>query len=512
MIVSIHIFYEYTCSHIVFKFFKQGVLLMSFFSKSYDYDIAVIGLGPAGMSVAIMGSEMGLKVCAIEKHKVGGECMNVGCIPSKALLKIAETRHAVHKNGVMGLGDGREAVILDPFTKIDNHLKYISEKKTLGMFKKTHLMLGVGSAEFVDKNTLKVGEKIVTAKKIFICVGTKPYIPKIEGIESINYLTNENIFSLKKVPASLTIIGGGAIGCEMSQAFSRLGTKVTVLHIDEHLLPFGPKEAGKIIEDVFKNENITVLNKRAAKSVRKISSGDNSGKIELTTDQGEVLLSDELLIASGRTSAFHSLKLNSVKVEFNDKKIFVNNYLQTNVKNIYAIGDCNGNYLLSHAAMHQGMLAIMNAFNFLPFNLFKFNFKNYVVPWTVFTTPQVSHVGLTEKQLKAKNKKYEIIRVNYGDYGAAIAENLEIGYLEALVSPCGKIYGMRIVGDGSGEMINEWALAIQKKVRMHDILFLQHSFPTMSFLSKRIAETWVMNKMEMPFVRKILPFIFRYIS
>ena len=465
----------------------------------YDFDLICIGLGPAGMAISIMGAEMGLKVCAIEKNKIGGECMTIGCIPSKSLLRISKFRHASSKLKEMGLMDGEIPDINSPFAKISGYLDYISEKKTLTMFEKVKLLIGEGSASFVDSHTVKVGEKSVTAQRIFIATGTEPLVPPIDGISDIDILTNKNIFNLTEVPKSMTIIGGGAIGCEMAQAFTRLGSKCTIVHMDEFLIPLGNKEAGDLLEGVFKKEGIDVYNSK------KITSVSNEGnEICLRTEDGICIKSEKLLMAAGRKVVLDGLSLDNAGVKYNHA-IEVDGKYRTSVKHIYAVGDCIGGIMLSHAAMHQGMFAIMNAVS--PFA--KFQYKNYVIPWTVFTEPQVSYVGMREEDIKKKGIKYETHIAKYEDYGAAIAENVDVGFVKVFTNAFGKVFGVSIVGDGSGEMINEWALIIQKKIRLHSILFLAHSFPTMGFLSKRIAEMWMMKKMNSPFMQQICRFFYR---
>lgn len=457
----------------------------------YEYDMVVIGLGPAGMAVSIMGSAMGLKVCGIEKRALGGECMNVGCIPSKALLRMGKIQSGID---TYAKGDIQSA-FPTPFTDIANHLSFIDEKKTKSMFDKVDLVLAQGAASFVDSHTVQVGERKISAKRIYISTGTSPMIPPIKGIDTVEYLTNENIFSLTEIPKSMTIIGGGAIGTEMAQAFSRLGCKTQIVHMDAHLIPPGDEEPARYLEESFKKDGIDVYNSRLVQEVKKV--GD---KIIVETDKGEKLESETLLVAAGRRMDFSSLKLENAGVKYTKKGITVNKYLQTSKSNIYAPGDCNGHWLLSHAAMHQGMLALINSM--MPWPMKK-NFKNYQVPWTVFTEPQYSHVGMTEKELKKKGIKYEVIEERYENYGAAIAEGIGVGFVRVFASTWGRIYGATVVGEGSGEMINEWALAIQEKIRLHKIMFLQHSFPTMSFLNKRISETWMMNRMKSPFLKKM---------
>lgn len=466
----------------------------------YDFDLICIGLGPAGMAVSAMGAEMGLKVCAIEKNKIGGECMNVGCIPSKSLLRISKLRHSTSKLREMGLMNEKMPDIKAPFLKIAGYLNYISDKKTLKMLDKVTLVLNEGSASFVDSHTVRIGEKSLTAQRIFIATGTEPMIPPIEGISTIDIMTNLNVFNLTKVPESMTVIGGGAIGCELAQAFSRLGSKCTIVQMDDFLIPPGDKEAGKLLEDTFKNEGIDVYNSK------KIISLKNEGdKICLRTEDGLCIKSEKLLMAAGRKIELDGLKLDNAGVKYTRRGIEVDKKYRTSVKHIYAVGDCNGGVMLSHAAMHQGMFAIMNAVS--PFQ--KFQYTNYVIPWTVFTEPQVSYVGMREEDIKKKGIKYEIHIVKYEDYGAAIAENVGIGFVKVFTNSFGKVFGVSIVGEGSGEMINEWALIIQKKIRLHSVLFLAHSFPTMGFLSKRIAEIWMMKKMKSPFIQKLCRFFYR---
>ncbi len=190
----------------------------------YDYDLITIGLGPAGMAVSVMGSEMGLKVCAIEKNKVGGECMNVGCIPSKALLRMAKARSAFDKLPRMELAETPKPEIVRPFKRIADHLDYISDKKTMKMFDRVDMVYQQGPAAFVDSHTVEVSGKRYSARRFFLCVGTRPEVPAFPGVEEVDCLTNENVFELDAVPKSLIVVGGGAISCEMAQAFARLGS------------------------------------------------------------------------------------------------------------------------------------------------------------------------------------------------------------------------------------------------------------------------------------------------
>lgn len=468
---------------------------------AYDYDVLTIGLGPAGMAVSAMSAEMGLKVCAIEGHKIGGECMNVGCIPSKALLRMAKTRNVFRLMNRMELAPVEEPKVLNPFQRIQADLKYINDNKTVGMFKKVDLILQQGKASFVDPHTVQVGDRVVTAKRIFIATGTRPALPGIPGLDEVEILTNENLFHLDRVPESLVIIGGGAIACEMAQAFARLGSRCTLVIRGPRLLRHVDEEAVQLLEAQFQNEGIEILRNSP---IEKVLARD--GSVEVLTEGGDTVVAERILVAAGRKMDFSSLGLERAGVKYSDRGITVNERLQTSRKHIYAIGDCNGYAQFSHAAMHQGMVALMNCMIPGPFKL---KYRDFVVPWTIFTEPQISHVGASESELQERGVKYETIKVNYADYGAAIAEGVDLGFVKVFASPTGRIFGATVVGEGSGDMVNEWGLAIQRKIPMYDVLFLQHSFPSMGFLNKRIAETWTMKRMKSSVVRFVSKTLYR---
>jgi pyruvate/2-oxoglutarate dehydrogenase complex dihydrolipoamide dehydrogenase (E3) component len=427
--------------------------------------------------------------------------MNVGCIPSKALLRIAKTRNSFRKFPKMELSEQEPPSVFNPFRKIQSHLDFIREKKTMKMFDKVDLLLGEGAASFVDPHTVAVGERKVTAKRIFICAGTRPSLPDIEGLKDINYLTNENIFSQEKIPESMIVMGGGAIACEMAQAFTRLGCKVTIIIRGPRLMWREDQEATDIFEKALMDDGVKIIREQNPKKFEKTANG-----LKMHTDKDEIVEAETILIAAGRAMDFEALKLENAGIAWDKRGIKINKRLQTSRSNIYACGDCNGYAQFSHAAMHQGMIALMNAMSPWPV---KFNFRNYQIPWTVFTEPQFSRVGMKESELKEKRIKYEVITAKYEDYGAAIAEEVPEGFVKVFTSLTGKIYGATIIGEGSGEMINEWALAIQKKMRLHDIMMLQHSFPTMGFLTKRSSEMWMMKRMKSNFLKKLCRLMFK---
>ncbi len=448
------------------------------------YDAIVIGMGPAGMAVSAMGAAIGLDILAVEKHKVGGECLNIGCIPSKALLKAGEVNYVAKHLKKYGIDSTVETIPNEPLKIVREKVDAINNKKFLKTFEKVTLIKG--NAEFVDNKTILVDGINYTAKKIFIGTGTEPFVPPIPGLKDVRKLTNVNMFNQKSVPKRLTIIGGGAIGTEMAQAFGRLGSEIVLVQMDGHLIPAGDEEAGRVLEEQFKKEGIKVFNSTGISKVE-----EKNGVIYTHTDKG-IFESDEVLVATGRKPVLEPLKLENAGIKYGKKGIETNSHLQTNYKHIYAIGDCNGRALLSHAAMHQGMLALMNAINPLP--IFKKSVDKYIVPWAVFTKPEVAQAGISEKEAKEKGMKYEVIKKDYKAYGRTVADGKPEGFIKIILSPTGKIYGATIVGEAASEIIHEWIIAIQKKMRITDILMTQHAFPTIAMLNKMIAEDWMMEK------------------
>ncbi len=464
------------------------------------YDIIVIGMGPAGMAVSAMGSAMGLKVLAIEKNKVGGECLNVGCIPSKALLKAAEAYNTAFNLRKYGIELDVSTKSKDPMNVVREKISGINNKKLMKAFEKVDLDINKGNAEFADSKTIVADGQKYTAKKIFIATGTNPMIPPVPGLKDISSLTNLNIFDTEEIPASLTIIGGGAIGTEMAQAFSRLGSSVKLFHMDPHLIPAGDEEAARVLEEKFSEEGISVYNKAAIEKVE-----ERDGKI-FTYAEGQVFESDKILVATGRTPVLEPLKLENAGIKYGRRGIDVDEHMRTNVKNIYAVGDCNGKYLLSHAAMHQGMLALMDAVS--PVSLGMLKREKYCVPWSVFTQPEVAQVGLTEKQAKEKGIKYEAVKKDYATYGRTVADGHPEGFIKILTGKRGRILGASIVGENASELIHEWTMAIQYKKTIIDIMMMQHSFPSISMINKMVAEDWMMGKMKSPLIRKLIKILF----
>ena len=439
------------------------------------------------MAVAAMAPSMGMTVLAVEDHKVGGECLNYGCTPSKALLKSAEVNYIANNTEKYGIKLEGKTVVENPLEIVREKIAQINGTKTMKMFDKNKVtfILNEGKAKIVDEHTIEVGNKKYTGRSIFIATGAKPFVPPIPGINDVDILTNLNMFEQEEVPKSLTIIGGGAIGTEMAQAFSRLGSKVVIVQMDSHLIPIGDEEAGKLLEKKFIEEGIEVYN---STSIEKV---ENDGDMILVKTSKGDFRSEKLLVAAGRKVSVESLGLDTLGIETTRKGITVDEYMRTNVENIYAIGDCNGIAQLSHAAMHQGMLALMNSIS--PMQIPRLERKNYAVPWSVFTKPEIAQVGLNEKQAKESGIEYMISRTEYEDYGRTLTDGETDGFIKVISDMNGTVLGATIAGHVASELIQEWTMAVQNQMSLFNIAMTQHSFPTLSIMNKRVAENWMME-------------------
>lgn len=450
-----------------------------------NYDLIVIGMGPAGMTAVGMGSKLGLKVLGIENQKVGGECLNVGCIPSKALLKAAKLRRDADHFASFGLGLKGSVEADDPLGIVRERVASQTGAPLMARFEGADLLLEQGPASFVDEHTVLVGGERYTANLIFIATGTEPMIPPIDGLANIDYLTNVNVFDLGKVPDRLTIIGGGVIGVEMAQAFSRLGSAVVIVHMDDHLLPTDDAEAAAIIEKRFEEEGIAFYNGTTIRSVEK-----EGGMITTVTEAG-TFVSDELLVATGRKPAISGLDLEAAKIRYDGSGITVDAYNRTNQPHIYAVGDVNGKWLLTHAAMHQSMVSLMQAMGQSePEHLERDRFP---VPRAVYTDPEVAQVGFTEREARAEGFEVYTIKELYATYARAVTDGAPEGFVKVVTDDSGRIYGATIVGEQASELIGEWTLAMQHGLGLFEILMTQHAFPALSVLNKNAAEKWMMR-------------------
>ncbi|AFY77637.1 pyruvate/2-oxoglutarate dehydrogenase complex, dihydrolipoamide dehydrogenase component [Pleurocapsa sp. PCC 7327] len=456
------------------------------------YDLVVIGAGTAGLVVAAgaAGLGLGLKVALIERYLMGGDCLNVGCVPSKSIIRSSRVVADIRYARSFGINppdniDIDFAAVMQRMRKIRAG---ISHHDSAERFKKLGVDVFLGSAEFVSDEVVTVANKTLKFKKAVIATGARAVQPPIPGIEEVGYLTNETVFSLTECPKRLAVIGGGPIGCEMAQAFHRLGSQVTLIHRSTHLLNREDGDTAAIIQNTFVREGINlVLNcspKRAELTPEgKVIYCDRNGK-------EEAIVVDEILVGVGRAPNAESLNLEAAGIAYDRKGVKVNDYLQTTNPKIFAAGDICLHWKFTHAADATARIVIKNAL-FSPLGLGKSKVSDLVMPWVTYTDPEVAHVGMYEHEAQAKGIKTNAIKINLNEVDRAIADGEEEGFVKILhQAGTDKILGATIVARHAGEMISEVTTAIVGGIGLSKLSSVIHPYPTQAEAIKKAADTY----------------------
>ncbi|PID42892.1 MAG: pyridine nucleotide-disulfide oxidoreductase [Proteobacteria bacterium] len=468
----------------------QARKAMTPYSKpdTFDSNLIVIGAGAAGLVTSYIAAVTRAKVTLIEKHKMGGDCLNTGCVPSKALLRSAKIASYIGRSEEFGIRTG--AADID-FPAVMERVQQVIAKVEPHDSVERYTKLGVdcvqGTARILDPYRVKVNNKTITARNIVVATGARPFVPPIPGIEETGYHTSDTIWQLRKKPKNLLVIGAGPIGCELAQAFHRLGVPVTQVGRSARLLPKEDNDVSEAIQKKFEAEGITVKPGYTARAFtvtenRKLLSIEKDG----LTEQIEF---DQLLLAVGRKANTSGLGLEELGVRLNpDGTIEVNEFLQTGIPTIYASGDVAGPYQFTHTAAHQAWYASVNSL----FGLVKkFRTDYRVIPWCTFTDPEIARVGLNEQEAKAKGIKYEKTRFGIDDLDRAIADGEDQGFVKVLTVPGkDKILGVTIVGHHAGDLIAEYVTAMKYRLGLDKVLGTIHIYPTLTESNKYAAGEW----------------------
>jgi pyruvate/2-oxoglutarate dehydrogenase complex dihydrolipoamide dehydrogenase (E3) component len=467
-------------------------------------DLCVIGAGAGGLSVAAGAAQMGANVVLIEGAEMGGDCLNVGCVPSKSILAAGHAAFNARKNATK-FGIDIPIVNTD-MQKVHDHIQdvisAIAPHDSVERFEGLGVHVIKGYAAFTSPKEIDVNGQKIRAKKFVIATGSVPFIPPISGLMDVPYLTNETIFNLTTLPDHIIIIGGGPIGCEMSQAFCHLGAKVTVI-TRSTIMPRDDVDIVDIARKRLINDGIDVYEETDIKHIVKNGSVIQID-IETKNNVKRSIIGSHLLVATGRKPNIDGLKLNAANVNYGDHGIPVDAGMRTNNKRIFALGDCTKTYQFTHIAGYQAGIVLQRA-------LFKLPAKaNYAtLPYVTYTDPEVATVGMNETAAKKQMKpgSYQISTWPYKDNDRAQAERSTDGFIKAIIKPNGRILGMTAVGKGAGELIPLWSLAISKGMKVKDIAQLIVPYPTYSEVSKRVAGSYFTPKIFSPMVKKIVRFI-----
>ena len=456
--------------------------------RRFDTNLIVIGAGSAGLIASLIAATVRARVTLIERSAMGGDCLNTGCVPSKTLIRSAKVAHTLRDAERFGIGAMEPDV---DFRAVMARVHAAIAKIAPNDSVERYTSLGVdclhGEARLVDPWTVAVGEQSITARNIVLATGATPFVPPVPGIDDAPVLTSDTLWSLTELPARLLVMGAGPIGCELAQAFSRLGSTVTLIDLEDRLLPREDPEVSASLGSVLRQEGVQVLTGHRAEAFLSDAGGH---RLRASTAEGSVELEfDQVLVAVGRRAHTESLGLDALGIETNPGgTVRVDRYLRTSVPNIYACGDLTGPYQFTHMASHQAWYASVNA---LFGRLWRFKVNYSVVPWVTFTDPEVARVGLSEADARAQGVAFEVTRHELADVDRAVADGSDHGFIKVLTVP-GKdrVLGATIVAPGAGELITEYVAALTHGYGLKAIMGTIHSYPTLAELNKFVAGDW----------------------
>jgi len=466
----------------------------------YDRDLIVIGGGAGGLVVASVAAQLGLNISLIEKEPLlGGDCLHYGCVPSKALLKSAHAAHVMRTAARVGLKNHEPEVSLSEInTSIQQVVDTIQVHDSHERFESYGVDIINGEAVFIDSHTIEVNAKRLTAKRFVIATGSTAWIPPTDGLESVSYITNEDMFSLEELPEKLIILGAGPIGVEIAQAYSRLGSEVVVIEMAERILPRSDKDMSAALAAVLEKEGVTLICGQAATKV------SQQGDIKtITLSDGQEITGDQLLVAVGRRAVVNGLGLENAGVEYTERGIVVNKKMQTSQRHIYACGDVTGLFPLTHVAEQQAGVVIANLIFRIPKKM-----SYQVVPTVVYTEPECAEVGVSEEE--AKRLSLDIVRFDMKDLDRAVAERSTAGFAKLMVKK-GRLVGAAVIGNHAGETIHELVLAIQHKMKLSDLTGMIHAYPSYAQVNRRVAGQYFKDKLFSEKTRKIVRCLNRWL-
>lgn len=443
-------------------------------------DFCVIGAGSAGLSFAAGAAQMGAAVILLEKAKMGGDCLNYGCVPSKSLIAAAKFRHRFDVCGSFGWKNAHAEL---DYKAVHRHVHEVID--AIAPNDSVERFVGLGAnviqegGRFIDHHTIETESHWIKAKRFIIATGSHPFIPKIPGLDQVNFLTNETIFDLAELPKHLAIIGGGPIGIEMAQAFKRLGSQVTVFQTQQ-ILPKDDPEFTQMLKTILIQEGI-IIEEHA--QVESVVNDNNIVQINyLKNGERMSIIASHILIAAGQKPSIEHLNLEAAGVGYSSKGIKVDQQLRTTNNKIYAIGDCIGDYQFTHVAGYHAGLAIRNSIFGLCTKV-----QTKAIPWVTYTDPELAHVGMSEKMVKEKNIPHRILKLNFHENDRAQCERRTEGFIKVIASPKGHVLGATILGVHAGELIYPWVMAVQNNLKLSSITSTIAPYPTLNEISKKIA-------------------------
>ncbi len=456
--------------------------------EKFDHDIVVLGGGSGGLVTSYIGAVVKAKVTLIEKHEMGGDCLNTGCVPSKALIRSGKLMQNIRNSSKYGVQNATgEIDFAKTMGRVHEVIAKIEPHDSVERYTELGVNVIKGEGRITSPWTVEVNGETLITRNIVIATGGSPFVPPIPGLENVNYLTSTNLWQLTDQPKRLIVLGGGPIGSELAQAFSRLGSEVTQVEMAPRIMGREDSDVADMVQQRFEAEGINVMVNTKATKVE----ADGDTKTLICEKDGETVRVDfdEIIIAVGRKANTSGFGAEELGISLSDKgTIAIDDYQRTNFPNIFAVGDVCGPFQFTHVAAHQAWFAAVNAL-FGMFKTFRTDYR--VIPWATFTDPEVARVGLNETDAKDQNIAYELTTYGIDDLDRAIADSSDYGVVKVLTVPGkDKILGVTIVGEHAGDLIAEYVLAMKHGLGLNKILGTIHIYPTLSESNKYAAGEW----------------------
>lgn len=463
--------------------------------RSFDRNLVVIGAGAAGLVSSYIGAAVKAKVTLVEGHKMGGDCLNYGCVPSKAFIKTASVLKQIQQCEKYGIQEAKATVnFAEVMDRIARVVREVEPHDSVERYTKLGVDVVQGRAMIVNPWRVDItgpdGQvQSLTTKNIIIATGAAPFVPPLPGLHDVGYLTSDTVWGLRELPARLVVLGGGPIGCELAQCFARLGSRVTQIEMGTRVMAREDEDVSTLVQASLSADGVQLLTQHRALRCELQGRGADAKKFIVVEAAGveKRIEFDQLLCAVGRSARLQGFGLEGLGVPVG-RTVQVNEYLQTNYPNIYAAGDVAGPFQFTHTAAHQAWYACVNAL-FGSVKRFKADYS--VIPWVTFTAPEVARVGLNEQEAKSQGIAYEVTRYDLDDLDRAIADSAAHGFVKVLTPPGkDKILGVTIVGEHAGDLLAEFVLAMKSGLGLNKILGTIHAYPTWAEANKYAAGQW----------------------
>ncbi|MBI4948671.1 MAG: mercuric reductase [Deltaproteobacteria bacterium] len=470
-----------------------------------EFDLVIIGGGVAGLVSASGAAQLGARVALVDKTSLGGDCLRTGCVPTKRLVASAKVASLLRRAGEFGIKTGEVEVdfpaVMDSMRRTQDSIAVNDDPER---FRRMGVEVFFGAGKFLDPYTFEAGDVRLKGRRFIIATGSSPLIPPVAGLKEIGPLTNETALGLKKLPASIVILGGGPIGVEFGQIFARLGSKVTIIEKHGQVLPREERELSALLKDYLAEDGVEVVFNAEVKDVK--AEGGVKAVYTRSPVGERVFRAEEVMAAIGRRPNVEGLALDAAKVEFDARKgIKTDDTLRTSQPHIYAAGDCIGSFAFTHVAEYHAGIALGNAL----FPFFKRKLQLSAVPWTTFSDPELARVGLTEDEARETSSHIKVYRFPFASVDRAVIEGEAKGIIKVVADKKSRILGAHILGPGAGELLPEFTLAMRKSIPVTDISRTIHVYPTRSMALKRAADEYYKERLFTGWFPKASRFLIR---